>query len=345
MKDIRIEEVYDAVTESRGEPPDPLIWEVAVQDRWVAEHINGETSLRELMDSLDRLSELTETVKRVEKEQRSSSTREPAENFRRWAINQIFAIEAAHIDAVEAFRSEWLAKGLLDMEEVEAWVMDRKSIEGPSSTWITTLADEDGNPKLGDRDHVGYTESSRIVKFVVPDRRWIRSEMVNAAGALIELASVADILHRRYDWAEAWAASFVLTGTVPPALVANWVITEPSPWPKARRRLTITVRPDIKPTQLIEVYREKRADLLRGDPMPRAIGEHNARLAVFAARHSTGYTWGETMHRWNQEQSDHQFMSEPRFTRDSRHAYNRVMGEPLNWTGKLDIGEDQNGTD
>jgi hypothetical protein len=321
-----------------------VIWEVAIRERWVAEYINEEISLDELVEYLYRSSDFAESMKQVKKERSNADSKEEPENFRRLAINQIFAIEAAEIDVVDWFRSDWLPNRLLEMEAVEGWVAERKSIEGPSSTWITTLADDDGNPIAGDRDHVGYAESSRRLKFVVPDRRRIRSESVNAVGALIELASVAEILHRLYDWSEAWAATFVLTGTVPPAVMANWTSSEPWPWPKARRRMTITVRLDVQPTQLVKIYRERRNQMLRGEPMPRAIGEHKARLAIFAARHCAGYTWGETMDRWNRENPDNQFTSEPQFTRDSRDAFNRIMGEPLNWRGKLDAGEDRNGT-
>lgn len=167
---------------------------------------------------------------------------------------------------------------------------------------------------------------------------------VNAVGALVELATVAESLNRRYDWSEAWAATFVLTGTVPPALIANWTASEPWPWHKARRRMTITVRLDVQPSQLVEMYREKRNEMLRGEPMQRAIGEHKARLAVFAARHSKGYTWGQTMRIWNRENPTTQFTSEPQFTRDSRDAFNRIMGEPLNWLGTPKKPEALNGT-
>jgi len=343
LRDTRIDDAYRAVTDSCGKPPDAVIWEVAVRDRWVAEYIGEEISLDDLVDHLDRSYEFAESMKKVKKELSSTSSKGEPENFRRVATNHIFAIEAAELDVVASFRTEWLPNGLLEMSEVDAWVMDRKDIEGPSSTWVTTLADDDGNPTVADRDHGGYTVSSRLVKFVVPDRSWIRSEPVNAVGALIELATVAEALHRRYDWSEAWAATFVLTGTVPPAVISNWTTSEPWPWFRARRRMTITVRLDVQPAQLVEMYREKRNQMLRGEPMPRVIGEHKARLAVFAARHSAGHTWGETMRLWNQENPDHQFATEPQFTRDSRDAFSRVMGEPLNWRGKLQTRRNRNG--
>ena len=344
MMDERLVEIYNTVTEAHGEPTDPVIWGVAIRDRWVAEYIDKLITLDDLVDYLNRSSEFAESMRQVRKERSSANSKDEPENFRRIAINQIFAIEATDLDIVDAFRSEWLPNGLLEMDNVEAWIMDRKRIEGPSSTWITTFADDDGNPVVANRDHIGYAESSRIVQFVVPGRRWIRSESVNAVGALIELASVAETLHRRYDWSEAWAATFLLTGTVPPAHVAKWESSEAWPWHRARRRMTITVRLDVQPSQLIEVYREKRKELLRGEPIPRSIREHTAKLAVFAARHSQGYTWGETMRKWNRENPNRQFKHEPQFTRDSRDAFSRIMGEPLNWCGKLERPEDRDGT-
>lgn len=344
MRDAQIEDAYDEIVEFLGEAPDSRIWELAIRCKNVAEYTDGEITVEDLASALEDISDFLREDAEVRAEERNSKQTESADNYRRSAINQIFAVEATELDVVMGFRAEWLPEGLLEMDDVDAWIMKRKALEGPPSTWITVLADENDQPDIEDSIQSGHTASSRLVRFVVPDRAWIRSEAVNAVGALIELATVADTLVRRYDWSEAWAATFVLTGTVPPPILARWSENEPWPWLNARRSVTITVRLDVSPKQLMEMYRAKRQHMLRSKPLPRAISERKAKLAVFAARNHQGHTWGETMRLWNRENPEHQIASESQFSRDSHDAYNRIMGESLNWIGTTAPEESKHGT-
>ncbi len=121
-----------------------------------------------------------------------------------------------------------------------------------------------------------------------------------------------------------------LTGIPPPALLASYTGTNRWPWYRARRSLTINVRLDVQPRQVMEQYRVARNEMLEGEPRPRSIGSLKARLGVFAAGHNNGFTWGQAMRKWNRESPDDTFEDEARFTRDCRDAFLRITGEQLN---------------
>jgi hypothetical protein len=335
VKDHReVEIAYDAIGQYRGGPPPSEVWELAMDKRYVSEFLAGEVTLDELSDSLDELQDTLGKLGALRKRRRTG--KEEPTNYRRWALNEIFATEASQSEDVISFRSEWLNQGLLDLSEVLGWVAHRKATEGPPSKWITVLADENGHPVPEYDSAPGWSRSVRFLHYVDPDSEWIRLESVNAFGALYELAMVAKGLGRMYDWSDAWAATFVLTGISPPPEIAILTANESWHWPRARRRLTITTRLDTKPKELTDLYRNERRALLGDEPLPRAIGELSAKLAVFGAKHSAGYTWAEAMRLWNSKNEEHQFDSEARFTRDSRDAFKRVTGEELFWVGKSD---------
>lgn len=341
MRDAHIEKAYDEITDHLNKAPDTRHWELAVKRRVVSEYIKGENSIEDLAEGLEDISDFLSKLEEVRTEAQQSEPTQSAPNYRRWAVNEIFALEAANMDFVQGFRTTWLADGLLNMNDVDAWIMERKVIEGSPPTGTATVAGQSDRSRI--EGHAPLERSPGQVKFVVPDSTWIRSEIVDAGGALSHLETVAQMLARRYDWPEAWAATFVLTGTVPPAIAAHWTSHEPWPWFKARRSLTITVRLDMQPKQLMELYRERRNQMLLDEPLPRAIGERKAKLAVFAARHRVGHTWGKTMRRWNQKYPDFRVESEAMFSRDSHDAFLRIMGEPLDWIGTAPAREADRG--
>jgi hypothetical protein len=344
MRDQSIDRAYQEIVELRGQPPHAQIWAVAVKERYVAEYIDGELSLDDLDEYLERVSDIAESLKRVKRDQKTTERTDEPENFRRLAVNEIFAIEAAQLDSVAVFRETWLGSGLLDFKEQSDWVEARQEIEGPASTWLTVLLDADGNPVDQTGGQHGRTTSSRILKFVDHGQDGIRAVPTAANGALFQLAELATILHRRYDWSDAWCSTFVMTGQSPPATIARSTAHEAWPWYRARQRVTISVRLDVKPTTVMEIYRKERRRLLGDQPIPRVLGEHTAKLGIFAAAHSAGYTWAETMRAWNAENPDKRYASEARFTRDARDAFKRIMGEPLNWEGTGQMKGKQSGT-
>jgi hypothetical protein len=66
----------------------------------------------------------------------------------------------------------------------------------------------------------------------------------------------------------------------------------------------------------------------------RSLTERSADLAVFAAQHSSGYTWEEARKIWNhrhRKTSSYLASNPAQFVRDSRSAYERVTGEELDW--------------
>jgi hypothetical protein len=343
MRDEAIDRAHKDITESLGDPPHAEAWEVAIRLRVVGEYIDGNRELDELEEWLDSYANTQMTRSQVRRELHISKDTEEPENFRRWAVDQIFSLDATQLEEVEAFRTRWLPDGLLDHHDVVEWISGQTAADGGSSEWITVLTDGAGVPVNNYQNQPGYKESGRILQFVDPDRRWIQSVSVGAFGALFELTEVASALNRRYDWSEAWASTFVLTGEVPPSVIARYSAPRSWPWYYARRRITITARLDVTPSQIQKIYRQERNRMLGGDPIPRAISEHKAKLGIFAAEHSIGYTWSETMRAWNDANPDRQYKREAQFTRDGRDAFNRIMGEPLNWHGKLESGEGRNG--
>ncbi len=337
MKDKAIDEAYEALEHHIGEPPPPKAWEIAIRKRHVVEYVQGETDLETLAAQVDDLADTLRKADQLKRSQQESKDITEPPNHRRWALNEIFALEATGAEDVEGFRTTWLPGGLIDLENVADWITYRKESEGPPSTWITSLASDDGAPVHDADQQPGFRESLETLQYVEADHEWVQTVMVNAHGALFELKVVAHRLTRRYDWSEAWAATFVLTGRKPPPIRASYTETKRWPWYRARRGLTIRVRLDVQPRQVMEIYRAKRNRMLEGEPRPRAIGELKAQLGVFAAAHNEGFSWREAMRKWNRENPQHSFDDEARFTRDCRDAFVRITGEQLHWAGKTSI--------
>ena len=112
---------------------------------------------------------------------------------------------------------------------------------------------------------------------------------------------------------------------------------EPWPRPKASRRIEPDLPLSATKEEVADRYVQVRDEMLRDEPRSRrSLTQDTSDLAVFAARHPSGYTWEEARAIWN----DHRTGAKQRrydpaqFMRDSRQAYERVTGEKLDWIGR-----------
>jgi hypothetical protein len=84
----------------------------------------------------------------------------------------------------------------------------------------------------------------------------------------------------------------------------------------------------VRAEEVLKLYKWARASL---STQARSLSELHARLAVFAAERNDGRAWYLVFAEWNEVHGDHSYSELSNFTRDSRKAYERITGAPLDW--------------
>ncbi len=155
-------------------------------------------------------------------------------------------------------------------------------------------------------------------------------DRLSADDGLDLILGVCDLLMEVYGWTRRDAAYFLLTGKKPAAFNIRYGYIERGAFPRASTFLfEVSIR--CTPQQLREKYNQLRRMIKNA--RYRSLDPRSTELALFAAQHNDGRTWGDLMEAWNQSRPADRYKPESlrRFTRDCREAYRRVTGTPLNW--------------
>jgi hypothetical protein len=340
-------EVFEALTAHRDSPVSGRLFALAIKMWAVAEYLADEISLDDLSNLIDGYADMLQKDKEVRSENRAATSgqapsKAPADNRAR-AIQRILALEIAADETVLAFRADHLATGLLGMDEVAQWIEQAANAERTPTIWITmaqeALDDAISSGIQTPLDRVpGYSDHHEDLKYLEAEARHPQSVPVRVDGVLGDLAAISQRIAKWYEWDEAAATTFVLTGLPPAPRGANASKIEPWPWPDARRRIELDIPISTTPEEVAALYRRVREDMLGDEPRGRrSLTEWTADLAVFAAEHSSGYTWEEARAIWNRKHKStpsYPSRDPAQFIRDSRSAYERVAGGALDWRGK-----------
>ena len=189
-------------------------------------------------------------------------------------------------------------------------------------------------PGYGDGDGDG-TQLPRYVDERAPNAHPIP---IRSEGVLTGLADAAHWVAARYGWTEAAATTFILTDRPPAAVGIKARKVEPWPRSKASRRIELDLPLSATKDEVADRYVQVRDEMLRDEPKSRrSLTQDTSDLAVFAARHRSGYTWEEARAIWNDHRTgakQRRYDDSAQFMCDSRKAYERVTGEKLDWIGK-----------
>ena len=340
------ETVFRELCSDREPPPPGEAFELAIEKRAVAEYLQGEISLDDLSDTVDEYADTIHKLRELRKRTRSSasdsSATETAIDHRSRALRDILALEAAADDAVVAFRIDNLEEGLLAMSNVDTWIRHIEAKEDPPTIWYTVPGEalskgmSPDDPALNRLS--GYSEQPQRVYYYIENPRRSRTAFTQLGGVLAELADTAYRIAGRYDWDEAAATVFILTGIPPTPRGARAQRVDPWPWPNARKRIVLDIPLTTTPDEVAARYRHLREEMVGDEPIGRrSLTKRSADLAVFAAEHSSGHTWNEAREIWNHHhaKANADWYTDPdKFIRDSRAAYKRVTGKDLDWIGK-----------
>jgi hypothetical protein len=313
----------------------------------VDEYLNEEIELEDLSDLIDEYTDILRKAQEVRwgtsQPSSSQAPRSRRKDHRQEALQRILALHMLSDGDIARFRSAHLQSGLLELDAVSSWIEDTARDDGEPTVWIRVQRETIENGVSSDdleslRQLPGNSEETDELRFVSGNARYSRSIPVRTGGVLADLLALSQRIERWYGWDEAAATTFILTDLRPKPRGANARAFEPWPWPIPRRRIELDVPISTSPDEVANLYRKLRDEMLSGHKKPRrSLTERSGDLAVFAAQHSSGYTWEEARTAWNRHYKSKPSypVSDPaQFIRDSRAAYQRVTGEDLEWDGK-----------
>jgi hypothetical protein len=338
------EDLRNAVEKRLGAPVNQRIWQRLLDDRWVNEVMGGFSTVGELLDQYRKEAAFVQEAARSSTAR--SEYRNPPPDTRAVLLSRLLVQEAERLPVVKQFRREHLPSGLLKEDEVEPWIEEQRGKDGKHTLWIELplplepavaeqlTSDRPPPPDLLARQSAAI---KRKTLAYLGEDNWVRRCPVHVSGVLDKLRGLSKSLARKFDWREAAAAQFVLTGKTP--LVASVRIkTQPSSSrvPSGaynRVRVMLDVDPEIPPTKAVKAFREVRQRVRRGEryqPLSRKI----ATLVGFVLDRPED-TWEEKMRHWNEQYPEWRYGHSSNIAKDYHRAVRKLLPEPR-WGGLID---------
>ena len=190
------------------------------------------------------------------------------------------------------------------------------------------------------RPMVAQSSVYELLAYAKPWDQLVRQVPVDPGSTLDWLRQVAAHLVSRYQWNEARAVAFVLSG-YEPQLATAIVTTKRRPMP-ALDRIAVEVDPRMSAAEVARIYTQKRLDFWQ--VRDKEMQDKHLGLAVFAELHrDDSETWPQLRARWNDDvmvaqprlgfDEPHPEWAYPtldaaarRFATDCRNAWSRVTG-------------------
>ena len=251
-------------------------------------------------------------------------------------LSELAADEAERQPEVVGFRKEVLKGRLLATEQVESWVYQHAQLDGPATHWLGEVPvplkhqfefdSKSGALVIRPELRISRLEGSATLQFLdyaaLPDL-WVRRVPTAAGGVLERLKKISEDLVRSYDWEQAAATLFVLTGRLP--LIQPIVLK--FTWSARtfkRRVIELSVDPAISPAELGKRYGVLRSKLISGRRV-RPLSSKHLQLASFLVDKSDE-SWASRLHRWNKAFPKWKYAHASNFRRDTLKARDRVVG-------------------
>lgn len=239
------------------------------------------------------------------------------------ALSLLVAVRADRVVDLVKFRRAHLADGLLEPEEVKAWLGRQP---GGHPGVVLELPD--------------WAQVDSRVNHPEPDL-WVATIRLAAHGILGELRTVTEAvgqeigfgsLDRVSDPTYAELVRLVLTGRL--RLPLGSATGSARPALPGLTTINLEVSPRMRHQDLLALFDDARKAMGTGGRDVRE--EWRAALAVFVERVNDGRTWRAAMDAWNAEHPDmKQYDDWRRFSADCRDSYSRITGEQIDWKPDL----------
>ena len=309
------------------------LWDYLSDQRYVNEVIEGYLSIEHLAKEYHKL--LAALAKDTGKE--GPEDRELPTDERLQYLSRILAKEASRHPGVQHFRQEALGGELITPTDIEGWIQRQREKDGAPTVFLTLPVPENHSVKHSEQGiwtepPLSVTEtcpgigiSRNFLDYLIEVDGEFQGRLIPIAhqGVLDQLRVISESLTSSYGWTNGQATVFVLTG-VPPLLSRGHISLNA----KSRRwlnRVSLVVDPTVSPKEVMDVYRQYRAELLDG--RYRRMSNKHLRLAEFYGGEKSG-TWKDLMAEWNKDNPPElSYTHTSNFSRDCLSAWRRTTGE------------------
>ena len=245
-------------------------------------------------------------------------------------------------ESAKDFNAVWHVDDALISEEDNARVEDVLS-RGLEATSITVEGDDVSTSRLGgqliplsafdgvppfkfaaEAAFVYLHASKRYLMYAAPGDDYERRIETPYNSLLDALRQLSESMAIWYQWSEAQATIFLLTGITPliAPLKAVADYREDAP---ALSRIHLTIDPTMSPREVAEEYRRFRQWFV--GPRHRDLSDKHTQLALFFVKHPKATeAWADLMALWNQEHPEWAYEDASTFGRDCAQAQRRLMG-------------------
>ena len=311
------------------------VWNYVVEEGQVEKVVRAEKKIDWLADRVVALLEAAGRSAQVfEKRSPTIDDVRKTQGERSLVLSAMMAQEAAKIPEVIAFRKNALRSKLLAPDKVEDWIKQQAAKEGRVTHWI-------GNIPLPDNTHLRVDASSghlaidpplivrgpfsaelRLLHYGVPNSEWTRCYPIRRGGALEGLRELSRDLTKRYDWQEAIATLFVLTGRTPLISPLSYGVC-PNSSPFKRRVITMEIDPLLSPMEIARQYSKIRRSIMP-NARARDLSEKHIKLAAFFVAEARDDSWDQRFRVWNNAHPKWKYRHQSNFRRDCLRACRRI---------------------
>ncbi len=253
---------------------------------------------------------------------------------RRQLVSVLLVQQANNVPAVRAFRESVLKDRLLKFDQVQKWLESQGKRDGKPSLYMGDVPLPDGSKEEHKPRHGGFSFRlpSRVIwssqlrrhllKYGVPEDRWLRALLVRHGGALDRLRQLSEQLSQDFQWQPGQATIFVLTGMIPVLHEITWNANT-----RGRGLITLTVDPAVRPRDVAGAYREAQRQVV--GRRSRTLSLKHLKLAAFTDPQIRAEPWAKIMDRWNRTYPKYRYQRESLFSRDVLQARTRVLSRKV----------------
>jgi hypothetical protein len=293
------------VERAYGSPLPAESWDYLVGRRFIQELDDGFSTVEDVVDELRTLNRAAPTARsRSKRRVKKSGVAELFKgiNSRMEAIAEIIAMRAGESTSVRSFRHRFLNDGLVEPDEVTAWIANTYRSQLPTG-WPESPNPTDATNFRG--KFATWPHEHEVLEWLNRGSPTSQIWCVPTTGPLAELARMTRKLADTWDWSVPLATTFVLTGETPARPGVRGI--------SFRRRagsddtygayeymsVRCLIDIEVTPEELAAWWRGVRAAL--GLAGRRPVGEKSVQLALFALTREAGTTWRDDMQAWNEQ--------------------------------------------
>ena len=358
-------EVYEALRTRLGHRPRRDIWQDLISSGYVAAVARGRWTFEHLLAQYRHKDEI---YRRTRQARRPAPQREIGPDERSAALSELVTLTIdALIPAVRGFRERHLGSGLLEPEQIAAWIEAQAEREGaPAAAYLVVpLAKEhsyrhyilDGPSRTEYADWLaaeaervradaaaelprGWAEEQLRLRYYSPEEK-LKIVRIRGDGLLAELKHIARFVSGPKPftgWSEEQAVTYILADRVPRQARARARLRYSIVPAASRVDLEVSLR--LAPQEVASLYGELRRSF--GEERDREMDERHLALALLGQQSLwrgalAELSWPERRERWNERYPQWRYATKDpaarAFALAVRSAWSRLSGDqwPRAW--------------